>query len=384
MRLAEFIEHAMDSILREWEEFAGAQLPAASEMNSEALRDHAEEILRAAAKDIMTPQSADEQSLKSKGRTSRMVDAPHTAAETHAFLRAQSGFDINQMVAEYRALRASVNHLWEKETNQHSDDGADMVRFNEAIDQALTESVAFFSAKATNERNLLLGMMGHDMVNPLQVIQMSVVTLAKLDAGSHVSSIAHRIAQSATQLEALLDDLINFNRTNLGLGIHIVPTRVNLANLFADALEQLRVSHPNRQIELRATGNVTGTWDPHRIHQVLNNLALNAVKYGALDAPVRVMIDGTPGEVEFSVHNRGRMIERSALPRIFDPLVRGKHTSDDCDAAGSLGLGLFIAQQIVIAHGGDIAVRSDEIETVFTVRLPRLVPRKTHPHLREA
>src|SRR5580658_6685345 len=204
MRLAEFIEHAMDSILREWEEFAGAQLPAASEMNSEALRDHAEEILRAAAKDIMTPQSADEQSLKSKGRTSRMVDAPHTAAETHAFLRAQSGFDINQMVAEYRALRASVNHLWEKETNQHADDGADMVRFNEAIDQALTESVAFFSAKATNERNLLLGMMGHDMVNPLQVIQMSVVTLAKLDAGSHVSSIANRIARSATQLEALL------------------------------------------------------------------------------------------------------------------------------------------------------------------------------------
>jgi signal transduction histidine kinase len=371
MRLAEFIERDMEAILRAWETFAGVQLPAAVGMNSEALRDHAEEILRAVAKDIMTPQSWEEQSQKSKGRAIRVAGAPETAAETHAFLRAQSGFNINQMTAEYRALRASVLHLWAEAGNPGSTEYRDMVRFNEAIDQALAESVAFFSAKLTEERNLLLGMMGHDMRNPLHVIQVSASYLAQLDAGDRISATATRIVRSGAQLKALLDDLVDFNRTNLGLGIHIAPTGVNLANLFADALEQLRVSHPTRQIELQTTGNVSGSWDPHRLHQVLNNLVLNALKYGAGDAPVGVMIAGTPEEVEFSVHNRGRMIELPTLHHIFGPLARGKEPRDRSENDGSLGLGLYIARQIAIAHGGDIAVRSDETETVFTVRLPR-------------
>jgi signal transduction histidine kinase len=378
MRLAEFIERDMETILREWEAFAGAQLPAAAGMNSEALRDHAEEMLRAVAKDMMTAQSSDEQSRKSKGRALRIVGAPETAAETHAFVRAQSGFDINQMVAEYRALRASVLHLWAEASDPRGTDYWDMVRFNEAIDQALAESVVFFNAKLTEERNLLLGMMGHDMRNPLHVIQMSATFLAQLDAGDRISATAARIVRSATQMKVLLDDLIDFNRTNLGLGIHIAPTSVNLANLFADALEHLRTSHPGRQVELQTTGNVSGTWDPHRLHQVLNNLVLNALKYGAVDAPIRVMIVGTPGEVEFSVHNRGQMIERSTLHHIFDPLVRGSEATGNSEKDGSLGLGLYIAQQIAIAHGGEIVVRSDEIETVFTVRLPRLTG-KPHP-----
>ena len=379
MRLAEFIEQRKEPILSEWDVFASAQLPAAAVMSSEALRDHAEEILRAVAKDMMTAQTLDEQSRKSKGRAFRLVDAPETAAETHAFLRAQSGFSINQMTAEYRALRASVLHLWAGEAGDPSGtDYLDMVRFNEAIDQALAESVAFYNAKLTEERNLLLGMMGHDMRNPLHVIQMSANLLVQLDAGDRVAATAARIVRSASQMKALLDDLIDFNRSNLGLGIHIAPTGVNLGILFADALEQFRASHPSRQIELQATGDVSGTWDPHRLHQVLNNLVLNALKYGARDGPVRVVLIGTPMEVAFSVHNRGQMIGRSTLEHIFDPLVRGLEATGNLESDGSLGLGLFIAQQIATAHGGDIAVRSDEIETVFTVRLPRLMA-KPHP-----
>ena len=220
--------------------------------------------------------------------------------------------------------------------------------------------------------------MGHDMRNPLHVIQMSATALVQLDAGDRVATTAARIVRSASQMKALLDDLIDFNRTNLGLGIHIAPTDANLANLFAEALEQLRVSHPGRQIELQATGNVSGTWDPQRLHQVLNNLVLNALKYGARDTTVKVVLVGTPGEVEFSVHNLGQMIERSTLDHIFDPLVRGGEAAGQSESDGSLGLGLYIALQIATAHGGDIVVRSDENETVFTVRLPRLTPRP-HP-----
>jgi signal transduction histidine kinase len=372
MRLSEFIDREMEAILKEWDKFAAAQLPAANSMNSEALRDHAEELLRAVAKDIMTIQSVEDQSRKSKGRALRVIGAPETAAETHAFLRAQSGFDINQMVGEYRALRASVLHLWDHAGDPAGTDYIDMLRFNEAIDQAVAESVSFFGIKLSEERNLLLGMMGHDMRSPLHVIQLSASYLAQLDLGDRVSVTADRIVKSGAQLKALLDDLIDFNRTNLGLGIHIAPIGVNLAHLFADALEQLHASHPARQIELQVIGDGSGTWDPLRLQQVLNNLVLNALKYGTHEAPVQVVIVGTPGEVEFRVHNRGPKIEQSTLDHIFDPLVRGTGARNGSESDGSLGLGLYIAREITIAHGGDISVRSDEIETVFTVRLPRL------------
>jgi signal transduction histidine kinase len=136
----------------------------------------------------------------------------------------------------------------------------------------------------------------------------------------------------------------------------------------------VRIGHPDRTIELEVIGDVAGTWDPHRLQQVLNNLVLNALKYGLADAPVKVVLVGMPGEVEFRVHNRGPRIEQSALDQIFDPLVRGDEVRGNSANDGSLGLGLHIAREISAAHGGHIAVRSDEMETVFAVRLPRLRP----------
>src|SRR5687768_6291939 len=112
MRLAEFITDNMELILTEWETFAASVLPAAASMSSLALRDHAPHILEAVVKDITTAQTREAQTEKSKGRAPRVLGSPATAAQTHAVLRAQSGFDINQLVAEYRALRASVLRLW--------------------------------------------------------------------------------------------------------------------------------------------------------------------------------------------------------------------------------------------------------------------------------
>jgi hypothetical protein len=112
MRLADFILDHMTVILSRWEEFARTLLPAATDMRTLALRDHAQQILEAVARDLSTPQSRDEQTEKSTGQTPILAGAPETAAQMHALLRARSGFDINQMVAEYRALRASVLRLW--------------------------------------------------------------------------------------------------------------------------------------------------------------------------------------------------------------------------------------------------------------------------------
>jgi signal transduction histidine kinase len=369
MRLADFVLDNMDAILSRWEEFARTLLPAAPDMRTLALRDHAQQILEAVAKDLSTRQSREDQFEKSTGQAPVLAGVAETAAQTHALLRARSGFDINQLVAEYRALRASVLRLWMDECAPDSHHVDDMVRFNEAIDQAVGESVRFFTMRVDLSRNLFLGMLGHDMRSPLQAIQMTSSYLAALNAGENVSGAASRLIRSGDRMQALLDDMVDFNRTRLGLGMNIAPMHVDLAQLFADELEQLRSVHPGRQVDLDVTGDCSGVWDGHRLQQLLGNLVLNAIKYGAQDTPIHVTVRGESAEVVMEVINAGAAIEQSTLDCIFDPPQRGLDQPENTDS--SMGLGLYIARQIARAHGGEIDARSNRAETVFCVRLPR-------------
>src|SRR6202035_430112 len=236
-----------------------------------------------------------------------------------ALLRAQGGFTVSQLAAEYRSVRASVLHLWAKACNSSVIDPRDVYRFNEAIDQAVAESIAFFSAQLENERNLFLGMLGHDMRGPLQVIQLTTAYLSKLNAGTDVATCAARLSKSTRSLKALLDDLLDFNRTKLGLGITISPAAVDLAVAFSAEVEQLHVANPGRRIELEVGGDVSGVWDTNRLNQLLGNLVVNALKYGASGSPVKIVLNGIVGEVIFSVHNQGPKIVQSELAQIFEP-----------------------------------------------------------------
>lgn len=372
MRLADFILRDMGRIVAAWEEFASTLMPAAGNLDSRALRDHAPAILQAVAKDLSTPQTSEAQREKSLGRAPKLPGAPETAAQTHALLRARGGFNINQMVAEYRALRASVLRLWMDDCQSVAPDLDDMIRFNEAIDQAIAESVGFFDAQVEQARNLLLGMLGHDMRAPLQTIQMTAAYLAALNDGDTVSEAAARLIRSGARMQSLLDDLCDFNRTKLGLGINIAPDDVDLADVVGDTVDQLRATHPDRRIDLELKGNVQGVWDGLRLQQLLSNLVLNAIRYGAPDKPVRVVVTGQDAEVRLEVKNSGPAIDQLTLERIFDPLKRGPDQENKKNADG-LGLGLYIASEIAKAHHGSIEARSDQAETAFEVRLPRSV-----------
>jgi signal transduction histidine kinase len=370
MRLAEFIRHNVEAILADWEAFAATLLPAAAGLTPLALRDHAQQILAAVAKDLTVAQSRQEQSEKSKGRAPKVGGVAETAAQTHAVLRARGGFDINQLVAEYRALRASVLRLWIDASPLDQTASEDIIRFNEAIDQAVAESVGHFDAQVERARNLLLGMLGHDMRSPLATILMTASYLAALNAGEEISAASARLIRSGESMQALLDDLADFNRTKLGLGIKVVPSDVDLAVPVSAELEQLRGAHPHRRIELAVTGDCRGQLDGQRVQQLLRNLVSNAITYGAPNTPVRVALRGEEADILLEVTNSGPPIAPSALGEIFDPLKRGVARVDR-DDQGSLGLGLFIVREIARAHGGEAEVRSDGGETTFTVRLPR-------------
>ncbi|RKU00588.1 two-component sensor histidine kinase [Burkholderia sp. Nafp2/4-1b] len=371
MRLADFIIRNMEPILVQWEAFAATLLPAARSMDSRGLRDHACQILEAVAKDIASPQTREEQREKSLGHAPEPVNATESAAQTHAILRARRGFSINQLAAEYRALRASVLRMWIDECHPGVPDLDDMMRFNEAIDQALAESVAVYSEQVERARNLMLGMLGHDMRTPLQTIQMTASYLVALNAGEEVSEAAARLIRSGGRIHALLADLCDLNRTQLGLGINIVRSNADLAHTVANVVDELRAVHPDREINVDLSGDLRGDWDAQRIQQLLSNLVGNALKYGAHDAPVRVAATSDGAEVLIEVWNSGPAMDRLTIDRIFDPLQRGADLPEETGDDVGLGLGLYIANEIANAHHGRIDARSDETETVFAVRLPR-------------
>ena len=372
MRLAEFILRNMEAIVAEWERFAATLVPAASGLDSLALRDDAQPILEAIAKDLQSPQTREAQSEKSKGRSPSVAGAPETAAQTHAVLRARGGFDIIQLVAEYRALRASVLRLWIDSIALEESTMDDMIRFNEAIDQAIAESVGHFHTTVQRYRNLLLGMLGHDMRTPLNAIVMTASYLAALHAGATISEAAATLIRSGASMQALLDDLTDFNRTNLGLGLKVLPSEVDLASAIEEELQQLRAAHPDRRIEFMASGESRGRWDGGRVQQIVRNLVGNAIAYGATGSPLRVAVRGNEDDVCLEVSNSGH-IEPAEVRRIFDPLKRGasRQDGDGHTASDGLGLGLFIVSEIAKAHGGAVEVRSEGRQTVFAVRLPR-------------
>jgi signal transduction histidine kinase len=373
MRLADFILRDMEPILAEWETFAASHLPAAATMDSLALRDHAPEILRAIVLDLNSSQSLYEQDQKAKGRATVIRDSFHTAAQTHALLRAQGGFSVVQLASEYRALRASVLRLWTAASRGSDADfvAQDTRRFNEAIDQALMESVAFFTQEVERTRNLLLAIVGHDLRNPLDTILMTAHYLSKLRIEGVGPEVISRLSRSGARIKHLLDDLLDYNRATLGKGIPIVIADIDLAEVCAVEIDGLQTAHPDRVISFNGNGNLRGLWDGARIQQVLSNLLKNALDYGARDSAIEVRATGLEQQVLLTVSNQGSPIPPATLTNIFEPLRRGSSGHDRPETDTNLGLGLFIAQQIARSHGGTIDVTSDERETAFTVHLPR-------------
>ncbi|AOJ27209.1 hypothetical protein WJ12_20270 [Burkholderia seminalis] len=124
---------------------------------------------------------------------------------------------------------------------------------------------------------------------------------------------AARLARSGTRMRSLLDDLCDFNRTQLGLGIKIDPHDSDPSDIVTDMVEELRAAYPRRQIDSNVESNLSGRWDGQRIQQLVGNLVLNALKYGAQDTPVGVSVARANGGVCIEMSNHGAAINQSSV-----------------------------------------------------------------------
>ena len=375
MTLSRFITDNMEAIVAEWQTFATTMEPAATTMSALALRDHAKPILLAIAKDLDTPQTALAQADKSKGLAPAPWSTRETAAATHGALRHVSGFDMNQLGAEYRALRASVIRLWTRANPKMIDSSVldDMIRFNEAVDQAVAESTSRYAAELALSRDTFMAILAHDLRSPLSAISMlsHLMERSATTEGARKQSV--QIQRSAKEMAGMIRELLEYSRTQLGKGLPVSPKPCSMLAICRAAVDEVRSARPERTLSLEVPDDLVGVVDDGRLRQALSNLLNNAVQHGDAGSAVSVVVRREGLEIVIEVANQGEPIPPESLQVIFDPLVQLSSRSAAAPERPStnLGLGLFIAREVALGHHGTLEVTSDaEHGTVFTMRLP--------------
>lgn len=371
MRLSPFIRANIEQIAAEWEKFAATLLPN-EEFSASVLRDGIVDMLNEIARDMDRAQSAAQQRGKSEGDPR---GTPHIedAAERHALARAKMGLSSRQLISEFRALRATVIRLWQQGAVEIDKESLyDLTRFNEAVDQALSEAAVRYSKEIDRSRELFLGMLGHDLRNPLAAISGLAELQTRAKTPERCAAFAKQISTSAGRMSHMITDLIELTRVRLGTGIIVSRAPADLCEICRNVIQEMQAIYPDRDFHLNCADALPGEWDAARLSQVVSNLLGNAIQHGAATSVVTLSGKRDGHLVEIAVHNEGTPIPVGAIPKLFDCLFQGRvgEKADD-DQSTSLGLGLYIAKEIVVAHAGTISVSSsNEDGTTFTTRLP--------------
>lgn len=246
---------------------------------------------------------------------------------------------------------------------------------NEWLLSALADQAAVALEKTRLDENAefrerLIGIVSHDLRNPISAILMGLTTLLLRDQlDERTTRTVRRIQASAERANRMVRDLLDYTQARLG-GIRVEKRPTDLHGIVRHLVEEMEVAYPGRRIEIQQEGGAGGVWDGDRLAQAVGNLLINALHYSPPDTAVRVETRGDEGWVTLSVHNQGAPIPTERLTHVFEPMQRA---TSEVDMAGrSVGLGLYIVRHLVQAHGGTVAVRSTEAEgTTVTVRLPR-------------
>jgi signal transduction histidine kinase len=254
-----------------------------------------------------------------------------------------------------------------------SDDGLELVI---SVFEDITEAHRLQEQRAQTMSfaEQFMGILGHDLRNPLQAITMATAVLVEQgQLGENEAKRVQQIASSSRRMARMVEQLLDVTRARLGGGIAVERTRSDLVKSVTSVLDELSAAHPSLELRRSLPSELMGDWDRDRLEQVVSNLVGNAIQHGDPARPVTVTLsvgNGDRGPVVLEVHNHGLPIPEAGLEELFAPWSRG--AEDAPRRTNGLGLGLFITREIVAAHGGTVGVRSSAEEgTRFVVTLPR-------------
>lgn len=351
--VAEYLRRQKQSISDDWERVVIADLVELAKLERGALIDHLPEVLDGLAAWV-------------EGRTDVAQASFAALADGHALQRLGFGIELAVVNIEYRWLRSVLlKHLLAVPASL--DVREELIRLNEGLDHAIHFAVRRYTEQRDYVRDRFIGILGHDLRDPLSSAAMATQHLLRSDALSAQDRARVSVIERAVvRMGRMVGDVLDFARGHLAGGIPVVVADADLAEICRTAADEASGAHPTRTIELELQGDLHGAFDRDRVLQVLANLLGNAIHHGQDPITVRAW-EAEDGRAVFtSVSNRGRPIAPALLPKLFQAFERSGNPKKS-----GLGLGLYIVAQIARAHGAIPQVSSSEDETVFTIQWPR-------------
>lgn len=226
------------------------------------------------------------------------------------------------------------------------------------IEAARAHAEAARAESASRLKDKYIAILGHDLRNPLGAVSSTAQLLLRYDdlTDKHRKAVS-RVLRASERMASMIRDVLDFTRGQLGGGIPITPTDGDLAEICNRVVDEIKASHPQREIAFSTRGDLRGQWDRGRLEQVVSNLMGNAVHHG--NGRIAVEAVGENDAIVLRVHNLGPPIPPDDLPTLFEPFRRSENGRS---SAGGLGLGLYIVKEIIRAHGGTVQVTSSEPE----------------------
>ncbi len=381
---SEFINNNIEVILNEWQAFARS-LPPGRAMDVAQLRDHAREILEAIVEDMTSSQTDSEQDCKARGQ-GRLMALSLEFARKHATLRHEEGFNVNQVVAEYRALRASIIRLWTQTVKTFDADTIhELTRFNEAIDQALTYSVKEFTRvaersrqailddfresesryralaeslqQATRNKDEFLAILAHELRNPLAPVQTGIEVLSMMESMPRSTAPLLNIMQrQMVHIVRLVDDLLDVSRISQGK-VSLHEESVAIADIIHKAVEVTAsyINAGNRKVSVELSPeSLIVDGDAVRLTQILANLLSNAGKHTDINGQIWITATREGSEARIAVRDNGAGIVPEKIETLFQMFRQLNSTRLE-----GLGVGLALARKLVELHGGRITASSN-------------------------
>jgi two-component system, chemotaxis family, sensor kinase Cph1 len=227
-------------------------------------------------------------------------------------------------------------------------------------------------AQTETMRGQLLAMLGHDLRDPLHSINMAGMVLEKTGSSDAKGTLGKRIQSSSSRMQRMISQVLDMSRIERGLHLGVTPERVDLAALVEDMVEEARLAYPTIAYDLHIAGPACVQADGGRLGQVISNLLSNARHHGEPNQPIAIRLGVDGGHAVLDIANAGAPIPVETEGALFNPFKRSS-MNNPRNRTG-MGLGLYIAQQIVREHQGDIAYRHEALaqggQVVFSVRLP--------------
>lgn len=352
MRLSDHLRERKQAICDAWMAAVRAEMPQLDELDRSAVVDHLPEFVDGLGHWI------DGDRDSARGGFDALVAG-------HALQRLGYGVDLATLTREYAIERRVL--LAEARDHATVDE---VIALNEGMDEAILAAVRRYMEERDRLRDRFIGILGHDLRTPLNAIAMASSVLLG-DPDEAKKKLGQTIARSSDRMTRMVRDVIDFARGNLGEGIPVALVECDLGDICEDAIAELRIAHPGRKISVEVEGDLLGYFDLDRVMQAMSNVIGNAIQHGEDPIEVSVREASDRQSITTRVRNRGRAIPEEERGRLFDPYQRGT------GPAAGLGLGLYIVQQIALAHGARCEVSSDTQTTTVSIVWPRVPVEET-------